>query len=63
MTKARLQTLNEIYKHVNDKASLPEALAECTYIHTAIDITHNPITETKLHKHYKLIPHQELNGT
>jgi hypothetical protein len=61
MTKTRLQHLNAIYKHVNDKATLPVALAKLTHRHTAIDITHNQTTETKLQKHYKLIPDQELN--
>ena len=61
MTKARLQKLTAIFKHLNDIATLPEALAELTHRHTAKDATHNQITETKLHKHYKHIPHHELN--
>ena len=63
MTKARLQKLNAIYKRVNNKATLPKALAELKHRHTAMNITHNKIAETKLHKHYKLRPLQELNGT
>jgi len=56
MTKARLQKLNALYKRTNDKTTLPEALAELTHEHIAINITHNQISETKLHKNYKLIP-------
>jgi len=63
MRKARLQKLIAIYKHVNDKATLPEALAELTHKHSVIGTTHNQITETRLHKRYKLIPHQDLNRT
>ena len=39
------------------------AIAKLTHRHIAISITHNQTTETKLHKHYKLISDQDLNGT
>ena len=63
MTKASLQKLNALYNHANTEPTLPEALAELTHIHTAINITHGQITETKLHKHYNPQPQQDLNGT
>jgi len=39
MAKARLQKLNALYIRINDKTTLPEALAELTHRHTAINIT------------------------
>ncbi len=42
--------------HTVNKATLTEALSELTYIYTALNIVHNEIAETKLHKHYKLRP-------
>ena len=62
MTKARLQKLNALYTHANNKPALPEALAELTHRHTTINITHDQITETKLHKYYKPQSQQDLKG-
>jgi len=62
-TKAILQKLYSLYNHANNKPTLPEALAELTHIHTIINITHDQTIETKLHKHYKPQPQQDLNGT
>jgi hypothetical protein len=63
MTIARLQKQNTLYNHANNKHAISEALAELTSKHTTINITHDQITETKLHKHYKPQSQQDLNGT
>jgi hypothetical protein len=62
-TKARLQKLNALYTHAKDRPKLPEALAELSHRHNIIKIIHDQNTETKLYKHYKTQPIQDLNGT
>ena len=62
-TKARLQKLNALYTHAKDRPTLPEALAELLHRHNIINIIHDQNTETKIYKHYKTQPIQDLNGT